>query len=337
MMPIRLKHTPKKKRLLPPRDRSHWPPGRETVTGGLHRQRTGPNRTLNGVSFPKRFVTGEGVRLATPTAPQPAWLMTPVERIRSCVLGRCLRAVQLTKQFGRRKVVAGVDILVEPGEVVALLGRNGAGKSTTFQMLAGQASPDSGDIQLDDRSILNLPAHARARLGLTYLPQERSVFLKLSAAENIGVPLEQRGLSRRDRRRRTEELLAEFGLGYAARMPAYALSGGEARKLEVARALATEPHIILLDEPFAGMDPIHVREVQDVILRLRDKGLGVLISDHNVYYAFEIIDRGYVIDAGRVIVEGPSALLATSAVARSAFLGDDFRVPPIIHGKRTDA
>ena len=250
-------------------------------------------------------------------------------------MGGCLRAIQLTKRFGRRQVVNGIDVLIEPGEIVALLGRNGAGKSTTFQMIAGQTSPDSGDIELNERSILQLPAYARARLGLTYLPQERSVFLKLSVADNIGVPLEQRGLPRRDRLRRTEELLAEFGLTYAARLGAYALSGGEARKLEVARALATDPQFILLDEPFAGMDPIHVREVQDVILRLRAQGLGVLISDHNVYYAFEIIDRGYVIDDGRVIVKGPSTLLATSALARSAFLGDDFRVPPLIGVNRT--
>jgi lipopolysaccharide export system ATP-binding protein len=249
-------------------------------------------------------------------------------------MGGCLRAIQLTKHFGRRQVVKGVDILVEPGEIVALLGRNGAGKSTTFQMIAGQTSPDSGDIQLDDRSILRLPAYARSRLGLTYLPQERSVFLKLSVSENIGVPLEQRGFSKRDGLRRTEELLTEFGLTYAARMGAYALSGGESRKLEVARALATDPHFILLDEPFAGMDPIHVREVQDVILRLRTQGLGVLISDHNVYYAFEIIDRGYVIDDGRVIVMGSSGVLAMSPLARSAFLGDDFRVPPAIGENR---
>jgi lipopolysaccharide export system ATP-binding protein len=133
-------------------------------------------------------------------------------------MGGCLRAIQLTKHFGRRQVVKGVDILIQPGEIVALLGRNGAGKSTTFQMIAGQTSPDSGDIQLDDRSILRLPAYARSRLGLTYLPQERSVFLKLSVSENIGVPLEQRGFSKRDKLRRTEELLAEFGLTYAARM-----------------------------------------------------------------------------------------------------------------------
>lgn len=245
-------------------------------------------------------------------------------------MGGYLRAIQLTRRFGSRQVVNGVDILVEPGEIVALLGRNGAGKSTTFQMIAGQTTPGSGDILLDEQSITRLPAYARARLGLTYLPQERSVFLKLSVAENILLPLQARGVSKRDRTRRTEELLTEFGLLYAARMPAYALSGGEARKLEVARALATDPRFILLDEPFAGMDPIHVSELQDVIFRLRSHGLGVLISDHNVYYAFEIIDRGYVIDDGRVIVAGPSTTLATSALARSAFLGDDFRVPPLI-------
>lgn len=243
-------------------------------------------------------------------------------------MGRSLHAIQLTRRYGTRLVVKGVDILVEPCEIVALLGRNGAGKSTTFQMIAGQTSSESGDIWLDGQSIGTLAAHVRARLGLTYLPQERSVFLKLSVAENILLPLQERGVSKRDRTRRTEDLLTEFGLLYAARMPAHALSGGEARKLEVARALATEPRYILLDEPFAGMDPIHVRELQDVILRLRSQGLGVLISDHNVYYAFEIIDRGYVIDDGRVIVAGPATTLATSVIARRAFLGDDFRVPP---------
>lgn len=239
-----------------------------------------------------------------------------------------LEALNLRRSFGPREVVKGISLTIARGEVVGLLGRNGAGKSTTFQMIAGLVSPDSGDVRLDGESVASQPLYQRARSGLTYLPQERSVFLNLTALDNVLVPLEQRAIPKRQRRAKAEALLAQFSLLYAVKMKAYALSGGEARKLEVARALATDPRYILLDEPFAGMDPIHVGEVQDVIRTLKGAGLGILLSDHNVYYAFEVIDRGYIIDAGTVLAHGTPHELATSPAARAAFLGEEFKVPP---------
>jgi lipopolysaccharide export system ATP-binding protein len=239
-----------------------------------------------------------------------------------------LEAVNLRRSFGRREVVKGVSLTIARGEAVGLLGRNGAGKSTTFQMIAGLITPDSGDVRLDGASVTSQPLYERARSGLTYLPQERSVFLKLTTLENILVPLEHRGVPRRERQARAEALLRQFNLLYAVKLKAHALSGGEARKLEVARALATDPRYILLDEPFAGMDPIHVREVQDVVRTLKSSGLGILLSDHNVYYAFEVIDRAYLIDAGTVLAHGTPRELATSLTARTAFLGEEFKVPP---------
>ncbi|HVC19232.1 MAG TPA: LPS export ABC transporter ATP-binding protein [Vicinamibacterales bacterium] len=241
-----------------------------------------------------------------------------------------LTAHQLVRDFGSRRVVNGVSLRIDAGEIVGLLGRNGAGKSTTFQMLAGFVHPTSGTIRIDETDLTAKPPHERARLGLTYLPQERSVFLRLSVLDNLLLPLEERGIPKRERLARAEALLADFGLSRSARLRAYAISGGEARKLEVARALTLDPRYVLLDEPFAGMDPLHVREVQEVVRSLKARGIGVLISDHNVYYAFELIDRGYVIDAGRVLVEGTPQALASSPVARAAFLGDEFDVPPAI-------
>jgi lipopolysaccharide export system ATP-binding protein len=222
-----------------------------------------------------------------------------------------------------------VTVSLERGEVVGLLGRNGAGKSTSFQMLAGFLAPDAGRILLDGVDITNKPPYERARLGLTYLPQERSVFLKLTARQKILLPLEERGVARRTRFARADARLDEFGLTRSRDLKAWALSGGEARKLEVARALALDLQYILLDEPFAGMDPLHVAELQQVIGTLRVKGIGVLLSDHNVLYAFEIIDRGYIIDAGRVLIEGPPFELAHDERARRAFLGEEFRVPSV--------
>jgi lipopolysaccharide export system ATP-binding protein len=243
-----------------------------------------------------------------------------------------LLAEALVKIYRDRRVVDGVTIRVRGGEVVGLLGRNGAGKSTTFQMIAGLVTPDGGDVRLDGVSLARRSLPQRARLGLTYLPQERSVFLKLSALDNLLVPLEERGVGRRERLARARALLEEFGLLASAHLKGYALSGGEARKLEVARALTVEPRFILLDEPFAGMDPLHVRELQSIIRALGERGIGVLLSDHNVFYAFEVIERGYIIDAGRVLVEGPPTALAVDPRARAAFLGEEFRLPPRLRG-----
>jgi len=250
-----------------------------------------------------------------------------------------LVARNLVRGYGGHRVVDQVTVSVRRGEVVGLLGRNGAGKSTTFQIVAGYVAPEEGQILLDGADISREPPYRRARLGLTYLPQERSVFLKLTARANVLVPLEERRVPRRERHERADSLLAEFGLAQSAGLPAYALSGGEARKLEVARALATDPKYMLLDEPFAGIDPINVAEMQQVIRALRERQIGVLISDHNVFSAFEVIDRAYIMDGGRVLVEGAPLALARDAKARQAFLGNEFRVPPslerALHGGRT--
>lgn len=242
-------------------------------------------------------------------------------------------ADSVVKTYGERRVVDGITVRVQSGEVVGLLGRNGAGKSTTFQMIVGLVAPDGGDVRLDGVSLADRPLPARARLGLTYLPQERSVFLKLSALDNLLLPLEEHGVPRRERLARARALLDDFGLSHSAHLKAYMLSGGEARKLEVARALAVDPRFILLDEPFAGMDPLHVRELQAIIRALAARGIGVLLSDHNVFYAFEVIDRGYIIEAGRVLVEGSPAALAVDPRARAAFLGEEFRLPPRLRGE----
>jgi len=239
-----------------------------------------------------------------------------------------LAARGLVRVYGTRRVVDGVSLTVGGGEAVGLLGRNGAGKSTTFQMVAGLVAPTSGEVVLNGVSITTRPPHERARLGLTYLPQERSVFLKLTARENLLLILEEWGVPRRERVGRADALLQEFGLAASADLKAYALSGGEARKLEVARALAIDPAFMLLDEPFAGVDPINAREIRDAIRALKARGIGVLLSDHNVYYAFEVIDRGYIIDGGRVLVQGTPLELATDPRARAAFLGEEFQVPP---------
>jgi len=238
-----------------------------------------------------------------------------------------LQAVSLVKIYGQRRVVDGVSLSVPPGEVIGLLGRNGAGKSTTFQMTAGFVAPDGGRVLLDGVDVTDEPPHARARLGLTYLPQERSAFIGLTARQNVLLSLEERGIARKERQRRATALLQDFGLLRLADQRAHTLSGGEARKLEIARALAIDPRYMLLDEPFAGIDPINVREMQHVIRMLGEKGIGVLLSDHNVFYAFEVIDRGYIIAEGRVLVEGPPRLLGTHPKAREAFLGEEFTLP----------
>jgi lipopolysaccharide export system ATP-binding protein len=247
---------------------------------------------------------------------------------------RGLQAHDLVKIFGARRAVNGVSVNVAPGEVVALLGRNGAGKSTTFQMIAGLTAPDAGTIRLDGEDVTRRPMYERARRGLTYVPQDRSVFVHMRVIDNVLLPLEERGIPERERLDRAHSLLDAFGLAYAATQYAYALSGGEARKLEVARALATEPNYILLDEPFAGMDPLHVGELQTIIRQLAQRQIGIVLSDHNVCYAFEMADRGYIIDEGRVLEMGSPLALAESPVARSAFLGEDFRVPPSVLGRR---
>ena len=232
----------------------------------------------------------------------------------------------LEKSYGGRKVVCGVDILVKRGEVVGLLGPNGAGKTTTFYMVVGIIKPDKGNVVFDNEEITALPIHERSRLGIGYLAQERSVFRKLTVAENIMAILETLPLSPGQRKKRLEELLAELNIAHLAKSKAYTLSGGETRRLEITRALVTRPSFILLDEPFSGIDPIVVSEAQAIIRELKVKGLGVLVADHNVRETLSITDRAYLISDGKILISGGADDLINNPQARSIYLGEKFRM-----------
>ena len=237
-----------------------------------------------------------------------------------------LKAEGLTKSYGRRVVVQHVDVDIRTGEVVGLLGPNGAGKTTTFYMVVGLARPDSGHVFLDGEDITGLPMYMRARQGIGYLPQEASVFRRLSAEQNVLAVLESRGMPPGERHTRTRELLEELGIAHIARQPAYTLSGGERRRLEICRALATDPSFILLDEPFAGIDPIAVIDIQKIIAHLRDRGIGVLITDHNVRETLKITDRAYILREGEVFRSGTPEELASDEEVRRVYLGEAFRL-----------
>lgn len=231
----------------------------------------------------------------------------------------------LQKSYSGRRVVDGVSFYVNPGEVVGLLGRNGAGKTTSFDMVLGLVKPEKGSIKLNDKEFGQMPIHMRARLGISYLPQEASVFRKLSVWDNLRLVLELRGMSRKEQNERIQTLLSDFGLSHLEHTMAVQLSGGERRRLEIARCLANEPRFILLDEPFTGIDPISISDIQKLIRRLRDEwGLGVLLTDHNPRATLKITDRAYLIDSGKILAAGTSQELADSPVARKHYLGEDF-------------
>jgi len=238
-----------------------------------------------------------------------------------------LVADSLVKQYRDRRVVDGVSLEVAPGEVVGLLGPNGAGKTTCFYMIVGLIGCDGGRILLDDRDLTAAPMHKRARQGLGYLPQEASVFRRLTVRENILAILETRpGLDAAARRRRLDELLAELHIGHLADQPGISLSGGERRRVEIARALASEPRFMLLDEPFAGVDPISVGDIRAIVAHLCDRGIGVLITDHNVRETLGLCGRAYILGEGRLIKAGsPEEILADQRV-REIYLGQDFRM-----------
>jgi lipopolysaccharide export system ATP-binding protein len=238
-----------------------------------------------------------------------------------------LRADNLVKRYRRREVVRGVSLGLERGEVVGLLGPNGAGKTTSFYMMVGLVPADGGTITLNDKDVTKLPVHARARLGLGYLPQEASVFRKLSVEDNILAVLETRGdLSRAARKQRLEELLEELHISHIRDGLGISLSGGERRRVEIARALAVDPAFMLLDEPFAGVDPISVIDIQRIIEHLKSRNIGVLVTDHNVRETLGICSRAYIINAGQVIAEGtPDSILANQEV-RQVYLGENFRL-----------
>ena len=237
-----------------------------------------------------------------------------------------LRTHALTKSYGGRTVVRGVSIEVASGEIVGLLGPNGAGKTTTFYMTVGLTAPDSGRVELDGEDVTNDPMYVRARKGIGYLPQEPSIFRGLTVEQNILAILETLGVDRAARERRLSELLGELGLASVAKSPAYTLSGGERRRAEITRALVISPRFILLDEPFAGIDPIAVTEIQKIVFHLKDRGIGVLITDHNVRETLRITDRAYIVHDGGIYRSGTPDALAADEDVRRIYLGADFRL-----------
>ena len=238
-----------------------------------------------------------------------------------------LRVSSLYKSFGKKKVVQGVDFSMQTGEVLGLLGPNGAGKTTTFYMIVGFHKPTSGGIFLDDQHITGLPMYKRARLGISYLPQEPSVFRKLTVEENIWSILEtRRDLSRKEKLLHLEELIDEFNIGHIRKQPAFTLSGGERRRTEIARSLAIEPKFLLLDEPFAGIDPIAVADIKGMIKLLAKRGIGILITDHNVRDTLEITDRAIIISTGQILIQGSRQEIIDSPLAREIYLGESFHM-----------
>lgn len=235
-----------------------------------------------------------------------------------------LKTKDIVKEYNRRRVVDGVSLRVETGSIIGMLGPNGAGKTTSFYAIAGFVRPTSGTVLLNGEEITDLPIHKRARLGISYLAQDPSVFKKLTVEENVRIVLEPLGVPKREIRRRTDELMADLKIDYLAKNMGHALSGGERRRVEIMRALATQPQFILLDEPFAGIDPLSVADLQDIIRRLKDKGLGVLISDHNVRETLAVCDFAYIVSNGRILTSGTAPEIIKNDAAREMYLGRDF-------------
>lgn len=237
-----------------------------------------------------------------------------------------LSTVDLTKAYKGRKVVDNISLTIAQGEVVGLLGPNGAGKTTTFYIIVGLVSPDSGQVVLDDNDITSYPMYLRARSGISYLPQEPSIFRKLTVEENVLAVLETLPLTTHQRRERLEELLEDLGLQHVRRSHGYLLSGGERRRVEIARSLVISPSFILLDEPFSGIDPLTVLDIQEIIIRLKDSGIGVLVTDHNVRETLRVTDRAYIINNGRIFRTGSPEELGNDAEVKRIYLGDNFKL-----------
>ncbi|MDY4147494.1 LPS export ABC transporter ATP-binding protein [Acidaminococcus fermentans] len=237
-----------------------------------------------------------------------------------------IRAEKLVKEYAGRRVVNEVSLEVEQGTIVGLLGPNGAGKTTSFYMIVGLEHPDTGHVYLDDEDVTHLPMYKRALKGIGYLPQEASIFRKLTVEENIMAILEEIEPDKAKRQQKMEDLIQEFHIGHIRKSKGSALSGGERRRVEIARALATDPGFILLDEPFAGIDPIAVADIQVMVAHLARRGIGVLITDHNVRETLSIVNRAYILSAGKILVEGTSQQVAGDPVARKFYLGDNFRM-----------
>lgn len=241
-------------------------------------------------------------------------------------MGRKLEAKDLWKSYRGRSVVRGVDFEVRSGEVVGLLGPNGAGKTTSFYMVVGLIRPDRGQVLLDQQDLTGMPMYQRARMGISYLPQEASVFRKLTVEQNLLAILETVKGAAGQLKERAQALIEEFRLQHVARSPGYALSGGERRRLEIARALVIDPGFILLDEPFAGIDPLAVQDIQNVIRRLRDRGIGVLVSDHNVRETLGVCDKAYILADGQILAYGDPEQIASCPEVRTTYLGEKFRL-----------
>lgn len=237
-----------------------------------------------------------------------------------------LKATNLVKQYSKRTVVDGVSVSVKQGEIVGLLGPNGAGKTTTFYMITGMIKPNSGEILLDNEDISLEPMYKRARLGIGYLPQEASIFRKMSVYQNIYSVLEFMAMDKSEREDKANELMKEFGITHIASSKGFVLSGGERRRTEIARAIASDPKFILLDEPFAGIDPIAVEEIMKIVAKLKNKGIGVLITDHNVHETLSIVDRGYILIEGKIFRQGSSDALAGDEMVRKLYLGETFKL-----------
>ncbi|OQA09546.1 MAG: Lipopolysaccharide export system ATP-binding protein LptB [bacterium ADurb.Bin374] len=240
-----------------------------------------------------------------------------------------IRACNICKSYGGRKVVDDVSFYIRKGEIVGLLGPNGAGKTTSFYMVTGLVKPDAGVIQYNNRDISQMPMYRRARRGIGYLPQEASVFRKLTVRQNIWLILENIDIPQEERQRRFDYLIQELHIHKIVDSIGYALSGGERRRVEIARALAAEPSFILLDEPFAGVDPIAVQDIQSIVLQLQRKGLGLLITDHNVRETLAIVDRAYIMNLGRILVSGTASYVANDETARKFYLGERFQLDQI--------
>jgi len=237
-----------------------------------------------------------------------------------------LEARNLVKAYKGRKVVNDVSLSMETGETVGLLGPNGAGKTTSFYMMVGLVRPDEGSVLLDGRDITHKPMYLRARLGLGYLAQEPSIFRKLTVAENVRLVLEIGGMSKKNQKQKVDSLLEELGIAHVRDSRGMVLSGGERRRVEIARALATDPQFMLLDEPFTGVDPIAIGDIQDIVRHLKDKGIGIVITDHNVRETLAITDRAYIMSEGEIKTAGPSADLPDDPIARKFYLGDRFEM-----------
>lgn len=235
-------------------------------------------------------------------------------------------ATGLRKVYGTRTVVRGISLTASCGEVIGLLGPNGAGKTTTFYMVVGLVRPDGGTVTFRGEDITRMPVYRRARIGLGYLAQEASIFRRLSVEDNILAILETLRPTRREKQERLDELLTSLGLAKVARQPAYTLSGGERRKLEIARALVRRPSILMLDEPFAGVDPLAVNDIQEIVRNLKNQGLGVIITDHNVRETLSSVDRAYIVSEGEVLCEGTMDEVLNNPAARKAYLGENFRM-----------